>query len=173
MSIADEIKKLKELLDSGVLSHDEYESAKQGLLNKFLAPNGFAFSQESFIGKWRLMLKHKNDDDIIEIDLFPDGNVKLRMTSPEFKEFSKSRFEFAVIALSGVTNGSGKWWQDQSQLAISLQLGNALMRTFLKNSGIGSSKLRIDLVAVSPHEIKGLNSETKDEVRLLRLGVQR
>src|SRR5665647_446231 len=175
MSIADEIMELKKLLDSGILSNDEYERAKQGLLNKVSVTTNPAFRQESFVGKWRAT----KDETTFDFNLSANGDAKFIMSGELIKDLNV--LNIAV----GIGNGSGKWWIDNSQLYISVLMGNAIGRIWANREELKNRMIfELDLEAISQQEIRALwiaysdNNERqsrlangKGEMRLLRIGV--
>lgn len=166
MSIAEEIKSLKELLDTGVLSKDEFERAKDGLLNKVSSPSKTSHDLNHFVGKWRMY--SNNVDQEMEIDLLIDGNAKIKNVDKNLRS-NDSLLESMLISASNVCNGTGKWWLNQNHLFMNFRFGNSLGQAILKKQSI-SQNLDLDgeVTSVSQSEIKII-----DGTRLIRIGLSK
>ncbi len=168
MQIADEIRELKNLLDDGVLTPDEYEGAKQGLLSKFSAAVGNAMRNESFVGRWRLIHPKLADCESAEVNLSVNGNAELR-----FAKTGVPPLAAAFASVVGLKGGFGKWWIDGNELVLAVKLGNRLTQSLFTRltGGISALDIHCSLISISPQEIRGIEAGSTNELRLLRLGV--
>jgi hypothetical protein len=166
MSIADEILELKKLLDSGILSKDEFERAKLGLLKGISVTTNPTFRQDDIVGKWRIV----GDGSTWDYELSLSGDAKLVMSGDIISEAKKS---FIYGTVLGISEAYGKWWLDKSQLVIAVTLGNAIGRFWASSTDkdpiITSA---YDLLEVTQQEIRCINVKHQMEATFFGIGLQ-
>lgn len=154
MSIAAEIQKLKELLDCGAITSEEFHSAKHGLLKSISAPKPIAPSREHFLGKWKI---EDEIGEICDVLISPGGKCELDFASSE--ESGRKHLSW----LLGMSSCAGQWWLEGSNLRINAKLGNAAARFFVRlgeKNAETEIKVSISITEVSGDSVKGFDGES-------------
>ena len=151
MSLADEIRQLKELMDSGALTADEFERAKQGLLSKISAPSipASTLVKAAIVGKWKERSDKPGVSGVYQFK--EDGKCVLFIESTEFSLSQK--------LLTG-TQLNGTWWLEGNVIGVSLiSSGHAFGRAL--NAFVGQPlgaalEFRYTVESLTAQEMSGI-----------------
>ena len=167
MSVADEIKSLKDLLDSGVLTQQEFDQAKRGLLQNLSKPSESMPTKAYFLGKWRM----GNDLDASDIRLLADGKFKINIDLS--KAASQAGVYLSMVKLLGGNSISGQWWLDGELLRLQGKGGNAACRHLLGKYGDTSlGEVDFENLATTPFDLTvSLVSHSQDELHGICKGI--
>lgn len=166
MTIATEIQQLKELADSGVISADEFESAKRKLLGLTAKASITHFPKEHLIGKWRLVKTNAHEGEATEITLMPNGKVKMKSEIPSLVE---TNFGKAMSLATNILNAEGKWWLDGNTLTMAVKRGNIINQYFSKENATQTSIMKI--ISIDSNAIQAENA-SGNAFQFFRIGIQ-
>ncbi len=174
MSIAEEIKQLKELLDSGVLTPDEFEGVKRNILGPLPSRAVAQIASLDFVGTWRVLAGGMAPDDVWEFTLYSDGRVEGK-TSCLTDGFNKDGWISAFYCknILGVYKMTGVWMLEGSNLLINVRAGTKVGHVLNKGLRESGSVFNgaFHVVSVGRNELVVRDTQSNEELKLVRLGV--